>query len=212
MLLEKCLISVNIWVTVLQPLGIAADAAPRRLELKRMSKKAKIIGVVIAGIVALFIAAVTASFVASRIILKVSDPYKITGMTQYYVLKDGSLYKIRFSLTDANNAIVASGAHVSFKAQANSSPINGSGSPSVIYTKDFDIRSTGFQTYQLVLTGAPIVAYAWQVKRYRNAAVAVRFVLPDCNLNCDPTREENTKCVGHIFLNRLCSSGRELGR
>ena len=32
-----------------------------------------------------------------------------------------------------------------------------------IYRQEFDVKSMDFGTYQLVLTGQPITAYAWQI-------------------------------------------------
>jgi hypothetical protein len=78
------------------------------------------------------------------------------------VLKDGSLYKIRFSLSDKDNSgIVTSDANVSFTAKTNNN--NNYTSSHVLYRKDFSIKSEQFQTYAIVLTGAPIVAYTWQL-------------------------------------------------
>jgi hypothetical protein len=34
---------------------------------------------------------------------------------------------------------------------------------SLLYHTDFNIKSEDFKTYSLVLTGSPVVAYAWQI-------------------------------------------------
>ncbi len=69
---------------------------------------------------------------------------------------EGSLYRIRFSLVDANDVVATSNAKVSFAMLVDATN-------QTLYSRTFDIKSTDFQTYQLVLTGAPIVAYSWQV-------------------------------------------------
>jgi hypothetical protein len=106
-----------------------------------LGKKLKIVGAVIGSIVLLIIIGVVASFVAPGSVFK-TDPNKITGITQFYVIKDGSLYKARFSLTDKDNGIVTSDAKVSFDAKT-------------------DSGISFYHTY--MLTGAPVVAYAWQI-------------------------------------------------
>lgn len=119
-----------------------------------MGRKLKIVGAVIGSIVLLIIIGVVASFVAPGSVFK-TDPNKITGITQFYVIKDGSLYKARFSLTDKDNGIVTSDAKVSFDAKTDSGIS--------FYHTDFNVKSEDFKTYNLVLTGAPVVAYAWQI-------------------------------------------------
>jgi hypothetical protein len=121
-----------------------------------LGKKLKILGAVIGGIILLIIIAVVASFLAPGSVYK-TDPNKITGITQFFVIKDGSLYRSRFSLIDSNNGIATSDAKVSFTAKTESG--------TTLYHTDFNIKSEDFKTYSLVLTGAPIVAYAWQINR-----------------------------------------------
>jgi hypothetical protein len=83
-------------------------------------------------------------------------------------MKDGSLYKARFSLTDANEAVATSDANVTFtvKSGGGFSP-SSSSSPQandpVLYQKAWNIKAEDFGQYQLVLTGAPIIAYSWQM-------------------------------------------------
>ena len=77
------------------------------------------------------------------------DISAITGIKQFVVLHDGSLYTTRFSLVDSENGQAASDAHLSY----NICGVQG----------EVDITASDFKTYQLVLTGQPIVAYAWQM-------------------------------------------------
>jgi hypothetical protein len=119
-----------------------------------LGKKLKIAGAVIGGIIILIIIGVVASFVAPGSVYK-TDPSKITGVTQFFVLKDGSLYKARFSLTDKDNNIVTSDGKVSFDAKTDTGL--------ALYHTDFNVKSEDFKTYSLVLTGAPVIAYAWQI-------------------------------------------------
>ena len=127
-----------------------------RIELgvQTLGKKLKIVGAVIGGIILLIVIGVVASFVAPGSVYK-TDPNKITGITQFFVLKDGSLYKARFSLTDKDNSIVTSDAKVNFDAKTDTGV--------TLYHTGFNVKSDDFKTYSLVLTGAPIVAYAWQI-------------------------------------------------
>ncbi len=67
-----------------------------------MGKKLKIIIVFVIGVVVvLFIGvAFVLSFVAPGAVLEADSNNNITGVTQFFVLKDGSLYHIRFSLVN----------------------------------------------------------------------------------------------------------------
>jgi hypothetical protein len=124
-------------------------------------KQIKIVIAAVVGLATLVVGVpIAASFIAPGIVYK-TDPDKITSITQFHVLKDGSLYKIRFSLSDKDNSgIVTSDANVSFTAKTNN---NNNTSSYILYRKDFSIKSEQFQTYAIVLTGAPIVAYTWQL-------------------------------------------------
>lgn len=122
---------------------------------KRMSKK-KIVGIALSVIVGFFvIIIVAASTVPAGTVYKATSSDQITGVSQFVVLKDGSLYKARFSFIDGNERPVTSDANVTFAAmtQANQT----------IYERTFNVKAEQFQQYQLVLTGAPILAYAWQI-------------------------------------------------
>ena len=77
-------------------------------------------------------------------------------MTQFFVLKDCSLYDVRFSLVNKDNAAVASNANVTFAAKTKSGD-------DVLYSRNFSINSQDFQRYRFVITGFPMVAYAWQL-------------------------------------------------
>jgi hypothetical protein len=123
-----------------------------------MGKKLKIIIVFVIGVVAvLFIGvAILLSFVAPGAVLE-ADSNNITGVTQFFVLKDGSLYNIRFSLVNKYSVAVPSDANVTFAAKTKS------GGDDVLYSRDFSINSQDFQRYRFVITGFPMVAYAWQL-------------------------------------------------
>jgi hypothetical protein len=123
-------------------------------------KQIKIVIAAVVGLTTLVVGVpIAASFIAPGTVYK-TDPDKITSITQFHVLKDGSFYKIRFSLSDKDNSgVVTSDANVSFTAKTN----NNNTSSHILYRKDFSIKSEQFQTYAIVLTGAPIVAYTWQL-------------------------------------------------
>jgi hypothetical protein len=123
-----------------------------------LGKKLKIvIGVVIGVIVVLFIAVpIVLSFVAPGTMLEADPNNNITGVTQFFVLKDGSFYNIRFSLVNKDSAAVPSDANVTFAAKTKSGE-------DVLYSRDFSIKSQDFQRYRFVITGFPMVAYAWQL-------------------------------------------------
>jgi hypothetical protein len=123
---------------------------------KRMSKK-KIVGIALVAIVGFFvILVVIGSTVPAGTVYKATSSEQITGVSQFVVLKDGSLYKARFGFIDRDERPVTSDANVTFavKTQANNQ---------TIYERAFNIKAEQFQQYQLVLTGAPILAYSWQI-------------------------------------------------
>jgi hypothetical protein len=108
--------------------------------------------------VVLFIAVpIVLSFVAPGSVLK-AYANNITGVTQFFVLKeeDGGLYNVRFSLVNKDGAAVPSDANVTFAAKTKSGD-------NVLYSKDFSVNTQDFQLYRFVITGFPMVAYAWQV-------------------------------------------------
>jgi hypothetical protein len=118
-----------------------------------LGKKLKIVIVVV---VVLFIGVpIVLSFVSPGTVLK-ANPNNITGVTQFFVLKDGSLYNVRFSLVNKDSAAVPSDANVTFAAKTKSGD-------DVLYSRDFRIKSQDFQRYRFVITGFPMVAYAWQL-------------------------------------------------
>jgi hypothetical protein len=123
-----------------------------------LGKKLKIVIVVVIGVVVvLFIGvAIVLSFVAPGTVLEADSNNNITGVTQFFVLKDGSLYNVRFSLVNKDNAAVASNANVTFAAKTKSGD-------DVLYSRNFSINSQDFQRYRFVITGFPMVAYAWQL-------------------------------------------------
>ncbi|MDQ4067394.1 MAG: hypothetical protein M3114_07390 [Thermoproteota archaeon] len=121
-----------------------------------MGKKAKIVIGVVLGVIFVFIGIPLILFFFAPGAIP-ADPDRITGISQYFVLRDGSLYKARFSLVDANNAVVTSDAAVKWVVKADAAY------GQELYRQEFNIKSIDFQTYQLVLTGAPVVAYSWQI-------------------------------------------------
>jgi hypothetical protein len=112
-----------------------------------LGKKLKIVIVVVIGVVVVL-------FIGVAIVLSFVAPG--TGVTQFFVLKDGSLYDVRFSLVNKDNAAVASNANVTFAAKTKSGD-------DVLYSRNFSINSQDFQRYRFVITGFPMVAYAWQL-------------------------------------------------
>jgi hypothetical protein len=115
-----------------------------------MGKKLKIVIVVVVVIVGLFIVGALASGPYVN-----TDVASIAGVTQFIAMKDGSLYKMRFSLVDNDNVASASDADIVFVIK------NSAGR--TLYSSNFHIIASDFQQYQLILTGAPVYAYAWQV-------------------------------------------------
>jgi hypothetical protein len=114
-----------------------------------MSKKKKVAIVVVVVVIGLFaLAAIASTPYFNR------DVNSIMGVTQFVVIKDGSLYKARFSLVDKDGVAAASDAVVGFLITDE----NGH----TLYNKGFQISGSDFSQYKLLLTGAPIFAYAWQ--------------------------------------------------
>jgi hypothetical protein len=97
-------------------------------------------------------------------VYKAQNPEQITGVSQFVVLNDGSLYKARFSLIDRNDRPVTSDANVTFAAKTH---VN-----QTVYERAFSVKAEQFQQYQIVVTGAPILAYAWQIDSGEMAAQA----------------------------------------
>jgi hypothetical protein len=133
----------------------------RKGRIETLGKKPKIvIGVAIGVVVGLFIGVpIVLSFVAPGTVLKAdANNNDITGVTQFFVVKDGSLYNIRFSLVNKDSAAVPSDANITFVAKTRSGDDD-----DVLYSRDFSIKSQDFQRYRFVTTGFPMVAYAWQL-------------------------------------------------
>jgi hypothetical protein len=120
-----------------------------------LGKKLKIVIDVV--VVVLFIGVpIVLSFVAPGSVLK-ADTNNITGVTQFFVLtEDGGLYNVRFSLVNKDGAAVPSDANITFAAKTKSGD-------DVLYSKDFSVNTQDFQRYRFVITGFPMVAYAWQL-------------------------------------------------
>jgi hypothetical protein len=121
-----------------------------------LGKKLKIVIMVVIAVVLLLIGVpIILTFVAPGTVLN-ANANDITGVTQFFVLKDGSLYNVRFSLVNKDSAAVPSDANVTFAAKTKSGD-------DVLYSRDFSINSQDFQRYRFVTTGFPMVAYAWQL-------------------------------------------------
>jgi hypothetical protein len=114
-----------------------------------VGKKLKITIIVVVAVVAIIVIAGLASTPYIN-----RDVNSIAGVSQFVVLKDGSLYKARFSLVDQDNYVSASDANVKFSIRDSSG--------NDLYSRAFNIGSYDFEEYKLLLTGAPIIAYAWQ--------------------------------------------------
>jgi zinc-ribbon domain len=121
---------------------------------KRKGKKLKIVVGIVLGVIFVFIGLpLILMFGAPGAIP--SNPDNITGVSQFFVIRDGNLYNVRFSLVDRNQSVVTSDANATFTVKSQTG--------ATLYERAFAIKSTDFQTYQLVLTGAPIVAHAFQI-------------------------------------------------
>jgi predicted 3-demethylubiquinone-9 3-methyltransferase (glyoxalase superfamily) len=98
---------------------------------------------------------VIAGAIGSTTIRK-ANPNDITGITQFVVLNDNGVHKARFSLNDQNNALVSSDANVRFNmSQANNDTL--------IYHSNENIKAYQFNDVTLILTGAKMLAYSWQI-------------------------------------------------
>jgi hypothetical protein len=126
------------------------------------------------------------------ITLRKANPSDITGITQFVVINDNGLYKVRFSLTDQNNALVSSDAHVRFNMTEFNETASGSSSPmspisesgyTEVYHSDENIKAYQFQDVRLLLTGATLLAYSWQIKpewvHGNPDSATVQVTLPD---------------------------------
>jgi hypothetical protein len=85
-----------------------------------------------------------------------SQPYintnvdEVAGITQFHVIRDGSITNVRFSLIDNNGNAAASDAMVNLRISSN-------------YGDEFPVSANDFKQYRLQLTGQPVIAYAWQI-------------------------------------------------
>jgi len=84
----------------------------------------------------------------------------ITGITQFVIINDNGLYKVRFSLNDQNDALVSSDARIHFTICCN---YNASDYPTKAYETAFNITADQFHDVTLVLTGTTLLAYSWQI-------------------------------------------------
>jgi hypothetical protein len=102
-----------------------------------------------------------------------SQPYvnknidEIAGLTQFHVIKDGTITKLRFSFVDDQGYVAASDATVHVKIYA--------------YDQEFSISANDFKQYRLQLTGQPLIAYAWQTTERigRDTYVQSNVTLPN---------------------------------
>lgn len=118
-----------------------------------MKKSFKVV-LALAGILLLLVSVgVGALFFAPSRTLR-SNLDRISGVSQYFVFKDGSQYIARFSLVNNDNSWATSDAIATFVIKLD----NGT----ELYSRQYNVLSTDFQTYQLP-TGQPVVAYAWQI-------------------------------------------------
>lgn len=78
---------------------------------------------------------------------------KAASLTQFWVLKEGDVYRARVSLMDKDQSFIGESGKVTFgilDEQGNA-----------LYSSEFCVKKDDFKEYQLVLTGAKIYAYAW---------------------------------------------------
>jgi hypothetical protein len=98
----------------------------------------------------------------------------ITGITQFVVTNDNGLYKARFSLTDENNAFVASDGKLGFvMTEFNYNKLN-AGFANTTYANELDnkvvyhsldnIKAYDFRDIQLIYSGSTFLGYTWQIK------------------------------------------------
>jgi hypothetical protein len=92
----------------------------------------------------------------------------VFGLTGFVVLKDGTLYKARFTLVDKDNYALYRDGHVLFQIYEKSSIFNKDfeleTKQTLLYERSFEVKASDFAEYKLALTGQPIYAYAWQFK------------------------------------------------
>lgn len=118
-----------------------------------MDKKLKIAGIV-AGLIILLVTLVASSIFVSTGSAN-TNPDDVTGISQYSVHRDENLYNIRFSLTDKDSLWVISNASVEFVVKDDDGGI--------LYSENFDIKSEDYKTFQMVLSGMPVIAYSWNI-------------------------------------------------
>lgn len=118
-----------------------------------MNNKLKIAGIVAGLIILLVTLGVSSIFISTG---KVNtNPDDVIGISQYFVQRDENLYNIRFSLTDKDSLWVISDASVEFVVKDDDGDI--------LYSENFDIKSEDYKTFHLVLSGAPVIAYSWNI-------------------------------------------------
>ncbi len=153
--------------------------------MRKGSKAAIGIGVGAAVVIAVVLIAGGASF-TSQGGVQTPRQQAIQNVTQFFVLKEGAAYQIRFSLQDYNHTLVSSDGHVRFSISVRQSK-------EVLYQTEFDVKSYDFRMYQVYpppMTGPPVYAYAWildvsEVKRPSDnvtppcGASDLEFTLPD---------------------------------
>lgn len=111
--------------------------------------------------------------------MSIEDVQAIEGLTDFHVLKDGTMYMMRFSLIDKNGYAAASDAIVVFGIyDKNLGNIN--------YRDVFGVNASDFGEYKLALTGQPFIAYVWQEPEsqiekdhYCNKEAKISVMLPD---------------------------------
>jgi hypothetical protein len=67
---------------------------------------------------------------------KIDEANKVTGVTNFEIIKLGSLYQARFSLVDANSAQVASDTKVTLQVKQDDG--------TVVYSQSFDVHDNEF--------------------------------------------------------------------
>ncbi|HET7149293.1 MAG TPA: hypothetical protein VFI73_12425 [Candidatus Nitrosopolaris sp.] len=87
----------------------------------------------------------------------------ITGITQFAVINDNGLYKVRFSLNDQDDALVSSDAHIHFTMCCITTASQTPADITNAYDSNQTITADQFHDITLVLTGAKLLAYSWQI-------------------------------------------------
>jgi len=99
---------------------------------------------------------------------KIIPKTDVFGLTNFVVLKDGTLYKVRFTLVDRDGYAIYRDGNVLFQIYEKSSSFNKDfeleTELTLLYEHAFDIKASDFAEYKLALTGQPVYAYAWQFK------------------------------------------------